>query len=179
MTVEEKFSFGIKLICLVPLFVRRVVHAQPGRIVPRECEGVCGSGYLKIESVHARTRVTSPACGGGRRARQRNCAPERGGWGNGLSTRTARFAEAPPPQPSPASGRGSSPHLPKHRGFTSERLLRGAVIGRISPKRLCPSAARHRARAGRREDGERICRPHLTGFPPSMSLRWTPTELCR
>jgi hypothetical protein len=28
-----------------------------------------------------RLHCTSPACGGGRRARQRNCAPERGGWG--------------------------------------------------------------------------------------------------
>src|ERR1700689_602955 len=37
-------------------------------------------------------------------ARQRNCAPERGGWGESLSSpRPARFAEPPLPQPSPAS----------------------------------------------------------------------------
>jgi len=48
-----------------------------------------------------------PLAGGGRRARQRNCAPERGGWGNRQSTRKAHFAKHPPPQPSPARGQGA------------------------------------------------------------------------
>src|SRR4051812_24332742 len=45
--------------------------------------------------------ATSPACGGGRRAK-------RGGWG--LSPHDDfPDAETPPPQPSPASGRGGAP----------------------------------------------------------------------
>src|SRR5450755_52459 len=57
----------------------------------------------------------------GRRARQRNCAPERGGWGKSVSTRPARLAEAPPPQPSPASGRGSA--LPPLRYHPSSTIV--------------------------------------------------------
>src|ERR1700676_4039606 len=43
---------------------------------------------------------TSPACGGGRRARRARRVGE-------LSPRAPAFAEAPPPRPSPASGRGA------------------------------------------------------------------------
>jgi hypothetical protein len=49
--------------------------------------------------------------GEGRRARQRRARRV----GESPSTRRARFAEAPPPQPSPASGRGSSPLSWEHR----------------------------------------------------------------
>ncbi|MEY2394527.1 MAG: hypothetical protein QOF94_872, partial [Acidobacteriaceae bacterium] len=47
---------------------------------------------------------TSPACGGGRRARQRNCAPERGGWGK----RTIHSASA-------FRGGTPTPTLPRKR----------------------------------------------------------------
>src|SRR5882672_1459938 len=45
--------------------------------------------------------LTSPACGGGRRARRARRVGE-------VSQSTLVYAEAPPPQPSPASGRGGA-----------------------------------------------------------------------
>ena len=60
--------------------------------------------WFLIESFCRRIQFTSPACGGGRRARKSAAG------GGSLSPRPVRFAEAPPPQPSPASGRGSAPH---------------------------------------------------------------------
>src|SRR5258708_7645629 len=48
-----------------------------------------------IESVDPRIYFTSPACGGGRRARQRNCAPERGGWGKSILQHTCGGTPTP------------------------------------------------------------------------------------
>jgi hypothetical protein len=116
------------------LFGRRI-HAQLGRNVSRECEGVScrhceptgranarpmtGSAKQSILSSrpHGLLRrfalrnddpqstlcleITSRACGGGRRARQRNCAPERDGWGKTYLLERRVLWRHPHPNPPP------------------------------------------------------------------------------
>jgi hypothetical protein len=74
---------------------------------------------------------TSPACGGGRRARQRNCAPERGGWGK-RTIHSARAFRGSTPTPTPTLPRkrererpaGVAPMVPSIRRRLPYRRLR-------------------------------------------------------
>ena len=49
--------------------------------------------------------ITSPACGGGRRAKQRNCAPERDGWGKTYLLERRALWRHPHPNPPPQAAR--------------------------------------------------------------------------
>ena len=60
-----------------------------------------------IESACERARCTSPACGGGRRARLRNSAPERGGWGKVSPLDQYALRRHPHPNPPPHAGEGA------------------------------------------------------------------------
>jgi N-acetylmuramoyl-L-alanine amidase len=86
-------------------------------------------------SLRPQARFTSPACGGGRRALARRV-------GEALTARRARSGETPPPQPSPASGRGSAPALPPKLTLISLRPRRSAVIAAVAIL-LLPIEASH------------------------------------
>ena len=83
---------------------------------------------------------TSPACGGGRIA-----STDAIRVGEALSTRAVRLAEAPPPQPSPASGRGSPRSPPKIRFLSRQNQPAVRVFASDHGHRRFTAARRHMA----------------------------------
>src|SRR5260221_14294691 len=86
-----------------------------GRIAPRECEVV----FAK----QARRSPTSPACGGGRRARRARRV------GEALSTRRSVSQRHPHPNPPPQAGEGEE---------TARRAAITVKGGRTSPRPRAP-----------------------------------------
>src|SRR5450432_2241224 len=82
---------------------------------------------------------------------------ERGGWGK-LSHLAPVFAEAPPPQSSPASGRGSSPSLPEYRVkcFRTRFPPANSAIVRSSLVPLCATLNPEKAALHPRFRGDKL-----------------------
>src|SRR5579863_3386367 len=83
-------------------------------------------------------RSTSPACGGGRRARQRNRAPERGGWGKSIHSTSASCRGTPTPTLPRKRGRGGALPLPQQINPISTSALmayprRGRMARHLEP----------------------------------------------
>jgi len=100
-----------------------LIQSEPG------C-GAARAGCLLIESVCQRVRFTSPACGGGRRAK-------RGGWGKSI------------PSTSAFCGRTPTPTLPRKRPQAGE----GAGFRRRHKLDLISSCSRFLSAASRRQCG--------------------------
>ncbi|SHK19837.1 hypothetical protein SAMN05444159_2679 [Bradyrhizobium lablabi] len=86
---------------------RGVLDAPPSRGMTPGCGealtywlAMTTSSCLKVESSHARTRLTSPACGGGRRSK-------RGGWGKVYPLEQRVLRRHPHPNPPPQPGEGA------------------------------------------------------------------------
>ena len=112
----------------------------------------------------SRHAVTSPACGGGRRALAR------GGWGHCQHRLIAN--ETPPPQPTPASGRGSTPLATTPSRDAPRPSLAQSSSRPNRGRRESRCSERTRSSACEKQKARRQSPPQVHRKSPAFPARW-------